>query len=520
MVSVPRNDKIFNAIAARSGLTRCGTQWCRQALDPFHDSFLKDPCGYPDTNGDASIVQVVKQSYNIAAPITSGNWDCNVVMMPWVNPIVMTASTNNGANGATPLNYLTQANPSTSGDITVGGIQVISAASGTACDITEPSVAATYSNTSNTIPATYLAGNGRVVAMAMEIVNTTSELNKQGLVTMYRIPVPQNDDCPTMYLNNNAASGDTVTYNGAASVVYVPAPPKSIAGAQLFAGTRAWDAARGSYNVAVFNTPDVPASGLNFTQPAIYTTTQKDAQVLFAHMSRTSFNPTATNGGALVPPVSWTEMNMSGSYFTGLSNSTTLTVNYILYIERFPTQDDLDLIVSARESPAYDIKALELYSEVAQSLPVAVTFNENGWGDLWDTITSAASSALNVARKVVAPVASLFGVRGQAIAAGIEGVGAVADAFDAPTSDYVPTAPRAPPMVTAGRMRQPRGRKNQGTKTLRVSKKELNRDFRAGKATKLYKNRPIKITRDKGLRAEINDVRNKLKQKRKARKGY
>jgi len=228
MVSVPRNDKIFNAIAARSGLTRCGTQWCRQALDPFHDSFLKDPCGYPDTNGDASIVQVVKQSYNIAAPITSGNWDCNVVMMPWVNPIVMTASTNNGANGATPLNYLTQANPSTSGDITVGGIQVISAASGTACDITEPSVAATYSNTSNTIPATYLAGNGRVVAMAMEIVNTTSELNKQGLVTMYRIPVPQNDDCPTMYLNNNAASGDTVTYNGAASVVYVPAPQSQL----------------------------------------------------------------------------------------------------------------------------------------------------------------------------------------------------------------------------------------------------------------------------------------------------
>jgi hypothetical protein len=151
---------------------------------------------------------------------------------------------------------------------------------------------------------------------------------------------------------------------------------------------------------------------------------------------------------------------------------------------------------------------------------VAVTFNENGWGDLWDTITSAASSALNVARKVVAPVASLFGVRGQAIAAGIEGVGAVADAFDAPTSDYVPNAPRNPPMVTAGRMRQPRGRKNQGTKTLRVSKKEFMKDVRAGKPGKIHKNRALKISRDQGLRAEINDVRNKLRNKRKARKGY
>jgi len=51
---------------------------------------------------------------------------------------------------------------------------------------------------------------------------------------------------------------------------------------------------------------------------------------------------------------------MSGVYFTGLSGATTLTVDYIVYIERFPTQDDLDLIVSAKRSPEYDIRALEL----------------------------------------------------------------------------------------------------------------------------------------------------------------
>jgi len=440
-------------------------------------------------------------------------------MMPWINGITMNAATANGANTTPPTNVIGQQNPATTGDITVGGIQVIAAASGTPCDITEPSVAGTYSNVSHTIPATYMNGNSRVIGMAMEIVNTTSDLNKQGLATMYRIPIPQNDDGTTFKLNNNA-TGDTRAFNGAASVVFVPAPPLSIAEAQLFAGTRAWDAAKGSYQAATFNTPDVPAQGINFTQPAIYTTSQTDPFVLFAHMTRTNNGFVATDGAAYVPSVYWTEMNMSGTYFTGLSNSTTLTVNYIVYIERFPTQDDLDLIVSAHRSPAYDIKALELYSEVASSLPVAVTFDANGWGDLWDTITSAASSALNVARKVVAPVASLFGVRGQAIAAGIEGVGAVADAFDAPSSDYVPTAPRGPPMVTAGRMRQPRGRKNQGTRTMLISKKEFNKDVRAGKAGKRFKNKPIQITRDKGLRAEINDVRNKLKQKRKARKGY
>lgn len=497
-MSVPRNDKIFNAITARDGLTRCGTQWCRQALDPFHDTFVKDPCGYPDTNTDASIVQVVKQSYQLVAPIASGNWDCNVVMMPWINSITMNALTLNGASNTPPQNILSQANPATSGDVSVGGIQVISAASGTACDITAPTVAGTYSNTSNTIPSTYLQGNSRVIAMAMEIVNTTSDLNKQGLATMYRVPVPQNDDAPTMYLNGNAG-GDTRAFNGSASCIYIPAPPKSIAGAQLFAGTRAWDAAKGSYNVATFNTPDVPAQGLNFTQPVIYTTTQKDANVFFNHMQRVNNSTITTDGFALVNPVAWTEMNMSGTYFTGLSNSTTLTVNYIVYIERFPTQDDLDLIVSAHQSPAYDIKALELYSEIATSLPVAVTFDENGWGDLWGTITSAASSALNIGRKVIAPIAGLFGARGQAIAGAIEGVGQVADAFDAPASDYVPTAPRNPPMVTPGAYRRGGGTKMQ----VRKQKK------RQGGGVSVQRVRNTKSA-DQALRRDIKNAKRTL----------
>jgi len=397
--------------------------------------------------------------------------------------------------------------------VSVGGIQVIAAAQGVPCDITEPNVAATFSNTSHTIPATYLAGNSRCIGMAMEIVNTTSELNKQGLVTMYRVPIPQNDDSTTMNLANNAASGNTSTNLGSASCMYVPAPPLSIAGAQLFAGTRAWDAAKGSYAAAAFNTPDVPAQGINFVQPIVYTTQQTDADVLFAHMTQTTVGGITTSTIAGVPPVYWTETDMSGSYFTGLSNSTTLTVNYIVYIERFPTQDDLDLIVSAHQSPAYDVKALELYSEIAQSLPVAVTFDENGWGDLWSTITSAASTALDVARKYVAPVISYFGgARGQAVAAGIEGVGAIKDSFDAPESDYVPNAPPYPPMATAGRMRGPKGGLAfRGTKTVRVGKREQKRNFKAGKDVKLYKNTKIKGSRDQKIRSELNLVKRQLK---------
>jgi len=328
---------------------------------------------------------------------------------------------------------------------------------------------------------------------------------------MYRVPVAQNDDGSTMTISNNA-SGDTIFYNGAASVVYVPKPPLTIAQAQLFPGTRAWEAAKGSYNVGVFNTPDVPATGLNFTQPAMYTNTQLENNVLFAHTSRTPL--AAVNSGvATVPNVSWTEMNMSGTFFTGLSNSTTLTINYIVYIERFPTQDDLDLIVSAKRSPEYDIKALELYSEISQSLPVAVTFNENGWGDLWGAITGAAQGALNVARKYVAPVVSYFGgARGQAIGAGIEGVGQIADAFDQPPSDFVPSAPRNPPMVTPGRMRAPRGP--------RMARVQMQLPKRKKGVQQRARSTKVKASFNAGLLNEINDVRRKIKQKGKQRRGY
>jgi hypothetical protein len=464
MSRVNRREAILERQAAKAGLTECGTKWLIQSLDPFHD-VPELPTGYPDTNSNASIVQCVKQSYQIAAPIASGNWDCNIAMMPWINPITMNALTGNGASLTPPKNSLTQANPSTAGDVIVGGIQVISAASGTALNIQNPTVAGTSQNASFTIPSQYLQGNSRVVSMAMEICNTTSKLNLQGLVTAYRIPVPQNDDATTMYVSNNA-SGDTTFFQGAADCVYIPSPPQTIAAAQLFAGTQAWEAEYGTYQVAGFNTPDVPANGINFTQPVIYNTAQTDADVLFAHTDRTTTN-TTDFGLARVSNVAWTEFDMSGSFFTGLSNTTTLTVNYIVYIERFPTQDDLDLIVSAHRSPEYDIKALEAHSAVYQSLPVAVKFGANGWGDWFDAIADGVQAVLPA-----------FGTAGKVGTALIGGARIIKNAFDRPASDNRVGVPDAPPM-SAPRQRKKKG-KNKADKAVRKEiaavKKRLKRD--------------------------------------------
>lgn len=469
MSRVQRFQNVMQRQAAKAGLTECGTQWLIEALDPFHDVQI-NPVGYPDTTASGSVIQVIKQSYQFIAPTATGNWDCSFTMMPWLNPITMNGNTINGAHFTPTQNTLQQANINAANNVTVGGLQFIAAASGTPLQIANPTNAGSYTNTSNTIPAQYLQGNGRCIAMGFEVCNTTAELNLQGLATVWRVPVPQNDDGTTVSIQS-FNTGDTSNFEGSASVLYMPEPPTTIAAAQLFAGTQAWEAKYGSYQVCGFNTPDVPAVGMNFTIPVMYQTAQTDTAVITSVFNRNSWS-----GGAVAPAavanvqnVSWTEMDMSGVHYTGLSNSTTLTVNTITYIERFPTQDDLDLIVSAKRSPEYDIKALEAYSEIYQNLPVGVQFGENGWGDWFDGIASAASSVLG----------SVGGTYGKAAATLIEGgkgfvSKVIRDNFDQPPSEV--RVPNAPPMSSSSRAKQKKPKRQKS-----VADNKLRKDIAAAR---------------------------------------
>jgi len=473
MPSVARSDRILAQVGARAGMTRCGTEWLKEALDPFHDTAL-DPTGYPDTTTSASVIQPVKQSYQLSAPstiTTSQTWDCNVVMMPWLNPITILPT----ASG--PNNKLSQINQTVVASTpVVGGIQFMAAASNVPLNIGSlANNGTTTINQNFCLPSTYLNGNSRVVAMAMEICNTTSDLNRQGLITVYRVPVPQNDD-GTAFNIKQFHTADTSSITGAASGIFMPAPPNSIANAQLFAGTKAWKAADGSYNVGMFNTPDVPAQGLSFTQPIMYTTSQTDATVFTSAYSADVVNIVANVGLATAPSVYWTEMDMSGSYFTGLSSSTTLTVNYIVYIERFPTQDDLDLIVSAKKSPEYDIKALEAYSIISQSMPVAVPFDENWLGE-W--FTNAVKDVVNVASDWAQPALSLIPhPYAQAASKFIGGAKTVVDYFDQPASDT--SAPQAPPLeVEKYLVQQRKPAKNVNNRQLQDAKRGLKKTVKA-----------------------------------------
>jgi len=105
-----------------------------------------------------------------------------------------------------------------------------------------------------------------------------------------------------------------------------------------------------------------------------------------------------------------TKFNHFGAYFSGLSAATTLQVNTIYIVERFPTAQETDLVVLAKPSCRADHAAIELYSEVSRMMPVGVPQRMNGLGEWFSDAVSAASDFLSPALSAIPhPYAQMAG---------------------------------------------------------------------------------------------------------------
>jgi len=253
------------------------------------------------------------------------------------------------------------------------------------------------------VSQTYCVNDWRLVAVGFEVINTTSALNEQGLVTCYRCPVPQRSSKSTIatYLYQSGGSGAASI--GFGSAVVVSAPPTNLASAMLLPGSVQWKAKEGAYVVPTINSTNM-TSGEDFTCVIINDTTPASTMRGMASAgSITTGAPTLNTLTTLAANgVGLTDFNIAGAYFSGLSNSTTLTVNIIHYFERFPSIDipsDVNLVVLAKPSCRYDPKALELYSAVIRHMPVGVPQRFNGLGDWF-------REAVQTAKDIVSPVLS------------------------------------------------------------------------------------------------------------------
>jgi len=373
----------LDALVKDHRLTPDGRDWLTLALDPFHDQ-NHPAAGYPDADGSQTIVSCYQYQLDVTAPVGAvGNWDCHV----FFNPLSTTA---NGLVVDQAATWATLTEPAAASPYPLGPLSIVSADAGGALVPINPLPAVYRYQCLPAVGTTDIsAGVSRVIGAGYEVVNTTAEINKQGAVTSYRMPQYKSDVGSILW--KNAAN----TVNASMSAVRYRQAPANVAQANLLKGTRTWDASAGVYATMAQSAISNPLTVSNSVTPIFDTASVPGAtsQVLSAGYNwiQLPAAPSATLGSGFqskhIP------FDTTGSMFTGLSNSTTLTVKLRLYVERAPTFAEPNLSVLATPSAGYDPVALELYSHAISHLPVAVTVHENGAGDWFRAVVRTLKDA-------------------------------------------------------------------------------------------------------------------------------
>lgn len=376
----------LNALERADKLTGDGKRWLIQTVDPFHDED-QAPAGMPDTYMARNVVQVIKKTMVISksSTLAAGNWDCNIYNLPWVDDQPLKSfnlykNTLTGGSGA--------GSAVTSGTSCGGVIACQNLTDGDAFSFTP--VGSTSAFTSLKCDTDFLDGPCRVVSCGFEVVNTTAEINKQGSVSVYRVPEPQRERS-TFTIASNAAqpfNTNVVIFSGERR----SRPPTSLQEAAYMVGTRTWAAADGCYVPLTLAGLENPVRGSDSTSVVMLTGYEGDTAPGFTSCVVTgSTDPVLSAAYPYPRKMVTTPFNMGGAYFSGLSEQTSLQLTVMFYIERFPTTLQRQLAVLAEPPPLYDPLALELYSLMMKSMPVGVMVKENGLGDWFaDVVGSVA----------------------------------------------------------------------------------------------------------------------------------
>lgn len=187
---VSRGENILNRLVVDRKITPTGKDWLVAALDPFHDHQLKNLAGWPDVQVGASVVRCVKQSVTIQVPAgVQGNWDCHIVQWPWLTG---TNEANNIGNYSPATRIGQNIRYATGPGLRCGGLQVYYVPTGQPLGITGSN--GTQLIASIDVPTQFTRGVTRMIGGGFEVHNTTSQLNCQGSVCVYRQMANENEN--------------------------------------------------------------------------------------------------------------------------------------------------------------------------------------------------------------------------------------------------------------------------------------------------------------------------------------
>jgi hypothetical protein len=215
-------------------------------------------------------------------------------------------------------------------------------------------------------------GAARIIAAGLEVSNTTAALHRGGGVVSYGLPGHHGDTTNSRY-----QVGGTI-HKTNCSGKYIVRPPRTMALAQMIPNAISGEAADGTYVIPHFHYDKCEfqlESRANFTigDSGDATSTEYYWTAIGDASTTEDFTPEGSSHLAA--------HNLVGSYYTGLSNETTLDVIVRWYIERAPSQKEQDLVVLASASPAYDPHFQVCYTNCKRNLPVGCVYGDNATGD-------------------------------------------------------------------------------------------------------------------------------------------
>jgi hypothetical protein len=395
----------LDSYVASGALTKEGKDWLVTALDPFHDYEVM-PTGYPDAVEGTSIVVVTVSSKDITAPgAASGNWDCQIGNIPIIGGGAVNATVGTESpTGYAKINY--QHTGLTASHVCPVYIRSADAGQTLWTEGTyttwAPTNFASDVLTNAPDPATGHL-RGRIVAWGIEVRNTTAEVYKQGACTS--VVIPQEANRTQVYFTDvHASPWDELK---AATTVYVQ-PPYSLAETTKYPSARQWNASEGSYMIIPVQRHN-PYTAEDFSQVLLtYDGTPFSDTNSVTLTMPTQAGATATYEHAMRP----CHVDTCLSYFTGLSNESTLTVVSKAFLEVLPTSAH-SLLPLTSPSPRYDGLALKMYSIAMHKLDPIIPVTYNASGDWWRSVKQVLSYALPAVGTAIDDVLPGAGIAGK-----------------------------------------------------------------------------------------------------------
>lgn len=382
--------KLIAGQLSAAGLTPSGADWLTMRLDPYHD-FQRPVSGYPDADCCDTIVSCRNYEYNVSKPaLAAGNWDAHVFTLPFDNSSFTNGNVVNGQFTQTALGFV------------LGLVNVAKDDTGlplfpVAVPVASPNFSMAAIDTFSSVEE----GFSRIIGMGIEIIETSSILNKQGALTAYKMPSVSNAVAQIGWLNTAG------TLQGCAAHHILASPPSTLAEAVLYRSTVQWEAKEGCYMV-------VGQTGVN---NPLLAPTRNSTLITKDHTIAGTDQALCTNLSAVTalqaPPIvtstysetvnKYQNIPQQGIMLTGLANDATFKIRVRVYIERAPQRGDTELIPLATPSAGYDLAALKLYSELIAELPLAVPVGFNAKGDWWKIILGAIKKFAPIAGLLLSP---------------------------------------------------------------------------------------------------------------------